>query len=113
MDQSRNLNTRMSECRIFRRILVLIAVFSWPYARLEALRRPQCSLLASEYWHRCLTTGVIVLAAIGYTTRTSLARIEGNLKADRHISVHSRSVAVLYLKSLPNTITTECYLLPR
>ena len=47
--------------------------------------------------------GVMVWADVGYTTHTSLARIEGNLRSDRYISGILRPVNVIYL-SLPNAI---------
>ena len=60
-----------------------------------------CRLLA---FGRSPKPGVIVWAAIEHTTRTSLVRIDGNLKADRYISDNLHPVAVSYLRGLLNVI---------
>ena len=56
------------------------------------------------YRHSEPAFGVIVWKTIGYTTRTSLVRIESNLNADRHISDNLCPVVVSYFRGLPNAI---------
>ena len=46
----------------------------------------------------------MVWAAIGYTIRTSLVRIGGDLIAEWYISDILRPVVVPYLRGLPNVI---------
>ena len=57
-----------------------------------------------RYQHRGLSPGVMVSVTTGYTTHTSLLRIDSNLNADGYSSDILRPVVVLYLRGLPNAI---------
>ena len=46
----------------------------------------------------------MVWAATGYTTRTSLVRIGGDLNSEWYISNILRPMVVTYLRGLPNVI---------
>ncbi|GFW72542.1 transposable element Tcb1 transposase [Trichonephila clavipes] len=48
--------------------------------------------------------GAIAWATIGYTTYTSLVRIDGNLNVDRNITGILRPVVVPYHQDLPNAL---------
>lgn len=72
--------------------------------RVWRLRGDRTSPACIRYRHRGPAPGVMVWAAIGYTTRTSLVRIDGTLNADRYISDILRPVVVPYLRGLPNAI---------
>ena len=57
-----------------------------------------------RYRHTGPAPGVMVWAAIGYTTRTPLVRVVGNLNSQRYISQILRPVAVPYLRGLGDVI---------
>ena len=62
------------------------------------------SPLCIPYRHWFSAHGMIVWAATGYTTRTPLLRIDGNLNADCNISDVLRPLVALYFKGLPKAI---------
>ena len=106
MFRTTKLDAGLAQSRPFRQVPVLHTVFWWPYKRLMAPRRLHASCLHS-YRYRGPAPGVMVWAAIGYTTSTFLIRIDGNLNADRYISDIFRPVVVHYLRGLSNFILQQ------
>lgn len=81
----------MAQRRLFRRVIGspcnnLVAIYVSGSSK-ENVHR----LVYIWHWYRDLAPGVIGWAAIGYTTRTSLIWIDGNLEADRCIFHNLRS----------------------
>ncbi|GFU15442.1 hypothetical protein TNCV_2700341 [Trichonephila clavipes] len=73
-----------------------------------ALKRLLVVRFLIQYRHWGPTPKMMGWAAIEYTTRISLARIDDILDTDQNIPGILRSVSVPYLRGLPNSIFQQC-----
>ena len=78
--------------------------YSDDYIRVWRLRGERTLPACIRYRSIGPAPGVMVWAAIGYTTRTSLVPIDCNLNTDHYIFGILRPVIVPYLKDLPKVI---------
>ena len=81
------VNSILDMYRLFRQLLVLRAVFWWPYIWINV---PVGSENTARHLlvrgHRAFAPNVMVWTAIGFPIQTPIIRIDGNLNINRYIS---------------------------